>query len=838
MNVKDTIGFRIRQRLYKIEATIGPFVKKIIPNFMAAHYAYIISCCIFGSIIIYPTKNIAYIDCLLFATGASTQAGLNSIDVNELTLHQQIMLYVLAMISNPIYIHSAVVFLRLWWFEKTFDGIKQRSKENFRMRRSATLAAFRTQTMEENFPRTNTMHTTNGFDPNTYNDVVHLSEPSDSEEETDHNQGHVYSTPDLTIPAKTEDKDIRFANLPKPPRRRDKEIEPRDLYMSISMMQHNKQQQNNNDESGPALVIRGPAEREERPLPGHKHRYRSHLKQRRHIKHYKKRLREKLAQQKLTQDSVSESEPEETPLPVATIVSTPPAEKLSTRRPAGSLSIQFEDPKKPVRRESTTPKLSKLSNIAALPKHSGPSSSEDEDSDLSAEFDSNGELSSDGGEGVASDNDAEESEVEGFRNTSPTYLSWIPTVGRNSTFVTLTDQQKEELGGVEYRSIKLLGWILIMYFVGFSVLATIMFVPFIVLRKHYAEVVRACGVSPTWWGFFTSMSCFTDLGFTLTPNSMISFRENGYIMIISSFFIVVGNTGFPIFLRFIIWCLHKASAPLTLRHESSRFLLDHPRRCFTLLFPSGPTWWLFFVLVLLNVIDWLLFIILDFHSEVLKDTRPGYRVLDGLFQAFSTRTAGFAITDLSSLNPGIQVSYLVMMYISVLPLAISIRQTNVYEEQSLGIYVDHQAENSDDSTAENSRVSFIGTHLRRQLSFDLWFLFLGLFIICINESARLKSGDTHFSIFSVLFEITSAYGTVGLSLGYPNFNTSFCGQFKTLSKLVIIAMMIRGRHRGLPYSIDRAIMLPTDKTNLRDDIQTQQELRRTHTLQNAYSQAS
>jgi Trk-type K+ transport system membrane component len=40
--------------------------------------------------------------------------------------------------------------------------------------------------------------------------------------------------------------------------------------------------------------------------------------------------------------------------------------------------------------------------------------------------------------------------------------------------------------------------------------------------------------------------------------------------------------------------------------------------------------------------------------------------------------------------------------------------------------------------------------------------------------------------------------------------TSLCGQFTTFSKLVICAMMIRGRHRGLPNAIDRAIMLPND----------------------------
>lgn len=51
-------------------------------------------------------------------------------------------------------------------------------------------------------------------------------------------------------------------------------------------------------------------------------------------------------------------------------------------------------------------------------------------------------------------------------------------------------------------------------------------------------------------------------------------------------------------------------------------------------------------------------------------------------------------------------------------------------------------------------------------------------------------------------------GNVGLSLGHPDVLTSLCGQFTTFGKLVICAMMIRGRHRGLPYALDRAISLP------------------------------
>lgn len=36
------------------------------------------------------------------------------------------------------------------------------------------------------------------------------------------------------------------------------------------------------------------------------------------------------------------------------------------------------------------------------------------------------------------------------------------------------------------------------------------------------------------------------------------------------------------------------------------------------------------------------------------------------------------------------------------------------------------------------------------------------------------------------------------------------GHYGVFAKIVICAMMIRGRHRGLPYALDRAINLPDD----------------------------
>ena len=162
-----------------------------------------------------------------------------------------------------------------------------------------------------------------------------------------------------------------------------------------------------------------------------------------------------------------------------------------------------------------------------------------------------------------------------------------------------------------------------------------------------------------------------------------------------------------------------------------------------------------------------------------------------------------------------------MMYISVLPIAISVRRTNVYEEKSLGIYGSAQEENEDEGEP-----SYVGAHLRRQLSFDLWFIFLGFFIIAIAEGSRLEANDPYFTMFTVLFEIVSAYGTVGLSLGYVNIDASFSAEFNVVSKLVIIAMQIRGRHRGLPYELDRAILLPSEHLQEKEEADAANRARR------------
>lgn len=215
----------------------------------------------------------------------------------------------------------------------------------------------------------------------------------------------------------------------------------------------------------------------------------------------------------------------------------------------------------------------------------------------------------------------------------------------------------------------------------------------------------------------------------------------------------------------------------------------------------------------LTAIDWFFFLVLDIGNPVVDAIPLGPRILVGVLQATAVRSAGFAAVSVAGLAAGVKVLYVIMMYVNVYPIAMSVRSTNVYEEQSLGIFQNNE-EDEADFEPTGSRLTvwsrYLAMHARKQLAFDMWWIGLALFLLCIIERHNLDdpASDHWFNIFSMIFELVSGYGTVGLSLGIPTENYSFSGALRPLSKLILCLVMIRGRHRVLPVAIDRAVILP------------------------------
>ena len=109
-------------------------------------------------------------------------------------------------------------------------------------------------------------------------------------------------------------------------------------------------------------------------------------------------------------------------------------------------------------------------------------------------------------------------------------------------------------------------------------------------------------------------------------------------MLVMSFLAYAGNTCYPCLLRFVIWAMLKLVPKNSSLKEPLDFLLEHPRRCYTLLFPSRPTWILFGILFALNFIDVLLIIVLDINNPSVNNLPGGPRLLAAIFQAASSST--------------------------------------------------------------------------------------------------------------------------------------------------------------------------------------------------------
>lgn len=90
---------------------------------------------------------------------------------------------------------------------------------------------------------------------------------------------------------------------------------------------------------------------------------------------------------------------------------------------------------------------------------------------------------------------------------------------------------------------------------------------------------------------------------------------------------------------------------------------------------------------------------------------------------------------------------------------------------------------------------FVLTQIQRQLTSDICWVIAGIFCINVLEATNIMS-PSPVTLATVIYECVSAFGNVGASTGYPNTSTSQSAVYRTVSKLVIIALMYRGRHRG------------------------------------------
>ncbi|EEB07777.1 potassium ion transporter Trk2 [Schizosaccharomyces japonicus yFS275] len=663
-------------------------------SFLELHYAFIVGNIILGSVILYCSGHLRYIDALMLVSGACTQSGIAPVNLSSLSTYQQVTLFIFSAFTNVIAVNLGLSCFKLFFYHKRYDAVM-------------------------------------------LNNRLHMT----------------YTKNTITEPA-TQNKSVGKRKI-------------RVLLEQGNQFHRSVAPQNFRDEEERQWEMNRPVT----------HDYEADLG---------------------TSSSPYGSRYDGSRNPsLTTVVSNPEPERTitfggETRQRTASEDTEKSRESPSIRRDYAIQnhRRRKLS-LASLPARFTRSFT----SAVSRRFQPRNRNR------VRSD--------ETVRESLP-YLSYTPTIGRNSAFYALSPEEREELAGMEYRALQSLVVILVAYLAFFYIFGFVSLLVFIYVAKVSYRLLTDRRINHGWWAFFTSSSMFHNVGYTLTDDSLNSFQKAIFPQLLGTALLFAGNNLFPVLLRMCIWVSRRLLPKNSQYVQSLTFLLEHPRRSFTLLFPPDTTRVLFWQIFWLNAITFALFLLLNVNNAYVRTIPVGYRIVNSIFQNACTRSGGFTVVDVALIAPAVITVYMFMMYISAY-VALSIRRTNVYEERSLGIYTPPESTNENGDGSQNHHRSFLLTHVRRQLSHDLWYLFLGFFIICIVEGGRLeRAEEPSFNLFAVLFEVVSGYGTVGLSLGYPN-APSLSAEFKILSKLVMIALEIRGRHRGLPNQLDKAVLMPSDK---------------------------
>ena len=340
-------------------------------------------------------------------------------------------------------------------------------------------------------------------------------------------------------------------------------------------------------------------------------------------------------------------------------------------------------------------------------------------------------------------------------------------------------------------------------------------------------------VSPSFFSAFFSVGMFTNTGFHLLPDNMIQLGSDRFTIIVSSVLATLGFSLYPLGLRVFVMMICAGSSG---RYKVAlRDILDNPRRYYTHLFSEKGTWAATLMSLSMTGLLFAFFLIFNFPDTYFKTMfpQPDIRAMNGWYESNMVYNNGYNTFDLSMMDVGSQVWMMLCMWATGRPFTLGILVTA--SESSIS---------SDDSDGVDDIDSSAGsawTVLRELLMLlrsDLIILVICTLMICMYDNALLVSGiftgpntsigtGSYIGVFPIAFDLSSAYGNVGLSLGYPNTVTSSCAVLSSFGKLVVIFMSMHGYCMGifpssvsaleLPYGVEEAVFEEQDGPNLTDN---------------------
>ncbi len=316
-------------------------------------------------------------------------------------------------------------------------------------------------------------------------------------------------------------------------------------------------------------------------------------------------------------------------------------------------------------------------------------------------------------------------------------------IGLRERQLIMVDHNQSQLSGVVHLIREIVKILLIVQLIG-AIILTLYF-------TQYYDTFKQALVH----GIFTSVSATTNAGFDITGNSFTPYHHDYFIQIITSILIIFGAIGFPV--------LIEVKEFLSNKNKHFRFTLFTKLTTIT-----------YGVLLVFGTI--MIFLLEMFES--LKDMSWHEKIFTAFFHSVSTRSAGLTTFDVTEFQEGTNFLMSALMFIGASPSSVGggIR-TTTFAIAILFLI---------NFSRGNEHIQIF----RREIELvDVYRAFaviiLAIFMV-FGATLLLSVTEENIPVTYLIFEITSAFGTCGMSLGVTD-------DLSTIGKIVIMALMFIGR---------------------------------------------
>jgi trk system potassium uptake protein TrkH len=265
-----------------------------------------------------------------------------------------------------------------------------------------------------------------------------------------------------------------------------------------------------------------------------------------------------------------------------------------------------------------------------------------------------------------------------------------------------------------------------------------------------------------YFGVFHAVSAFNNAGFALFSNNLMNYRGDVTINLVITGLIICGGLGFLVL-----------SEVLGLQRGHNRpGWSTHSRLVLT-------------ITAMLLVVGTMSFLAFEWRNpKTLAGLPLGEKVLASWFQAVTPRTAGFNTIDNGALTMPSLFLTIVLMFIGASPGGTG----GGVKTTTFGITIAaiwSTIRGSEDPVIFKRRLG--RDTVRRAFAVSL------IAFIALNTVTLALLVTDGYDLLRTLFEATSAFGTVGLSMGHAGSPLSLSAFFGSAGKLLLMSLMFMGR---------------------------------------------